>query len=115
MTQHDDRLPMEQMLAHAREAYDLIHGTTSAELREHRVLQLAVLKLIEIVGEAARRVSPGTQVRHPDVPWREAITTRNRISHGYDTVDYALVWDTVAGDFPPLIAALERALGSGPG
>ena len=64
---------------------------------------------MEIVGEAAGRVSPETQARFPGVPWREAIATRHRITHGYDVVDYDILWDTVLDDFPPLVAALEQA------
>jgi len=75
-----------------------------------RMFQLALLKLVEVVGEAARRVSPGGQTRYPDIPWRDAITTRNRISHEYDRIDYDIVWDTITDDFPPLVVALERAL-----
>jgi uncharacterized protein with HEPN domain len=65
---------------------------------------------VEVVGEAATRVSPATQARFPAVPWREAIATRHRITHGYDVVDYDILWDTVQDDFPPLIAALEPVL-----
>jgi uncharacterized protein with HEPN domain len=62
------------------------------------------------VGEAATRVSRETQVRFPSVPWREAVTTRHRITHGYDVIDHDILWDTVHEDFPALIAALEQAV-----
>jgi len=113
MSQHDDRLPMEQMLNHAREAVDLIRGLTPADLERNRMLQLALLQLVTIVGEAARRVSPEGQARFPEIPWREAIVTRNRVTHGYDTIDYMLVWNTIALDFPPLVTALEGAVSGG--
>ncbi len=75
-------------------------------------VRLALTRLVEIVGEAAGRVSPEAQARFPRVPWREAIATRHRITHGYDVVDYDILWDTVQDDFPPLVAALEKALGN---
>jgi uncharacterized protein with HEPN domain len=56
MTEHDDRLPMHQMLEHAREAVEMIRGRTRAELRENRMLQLALVHLVQVVGEAAIRV-----------------------------------------------------------
>ena len=112
MTEHDDRLPMHQMLEHAREAVEMIGERTLMELQTNRMFQLALLKLVEVVGEAARRVSPEGQTRYRDIPWRDAITTRNRLSHEYDRIDYEVVWGTIAEDFPPLVAALERALAS---
>ena len=110
MSEHDDRLPMQHMLEHAREAVEMTRDRTRADLLENRMFQLALLKLVEVVGEAARRVSPGGQTRYPDIPWRDAITTRNRISHEYDRIDYDIVWDTITDDFPPLVVALERVL-----
>jgi uncharacterized protein with HEPN domain len=94
MSQHDDRLPIEHMLSGAREAVDLIRGLGRTDLERNRTLQLALLQLITIVGEAARRVSAERQARLPEVPWREAIVTRNRVTHGYDTIDYTLIWNT---------------------
>lgn len=114
MSQHDDRVPMSQMVEHAREALDMIRGLTRDHLRGNRLLQLGLVKLIEIVGEAARRVSAETQARYPEVPWRQAIATRDRLTHGYDVIDYDVVWDTIAEDFPPLVAALERLLSERP-
>lgn len=110
MSEHDDRVPMRHMLDHAREAVAMIGGRTRQEIASDRTFQLALTHLVEIVGEAATRVSPETRDRYPDIPWRQAINMRNRITHGYDVVDHDLVWDTVKEDFPPLIETLERAL-----
>lgn len=101
---------MRDMLAHAREARSLIDGRNEDDLHTNRLLQLEITRLVEIVGEAANRVSPEGWRRWPEIPWREAITTRNRIVHQYDQIDYRIVWGTVRDDFPLLIAALERAL-----
>ncbi len=113
MSEHDDRLPMHQMLEHAREAMDTIRDRSRSELATNRLLQLALVYLLQTVGEAATRVSRAGQVRYPDIPWSKAIGTRHRMAHGYDRIDYDVVWDTIAGDFPGLIAALERALSTG--
>jgi uncharacterized protein with HEPN domain len=98
------------MLEHAKEALSLVSGRSREELHSHRMLQLALTRLVEIVGEAAGRVSPETQSRFPTVPWREAIATRHRIIHGYYLVDCDILWDTVQDDLPPLVAALEGVL-----
>ena len=114
MTEHDDRLPMYQMLEHAREAVEMIRGRSRAELRTNRMLQLALVHLIQVVGAAATRVSRAGQARYPEIPWGKTITTRHRMVHAYDTIDYDVVWDTIAEDFPPLVEALERALAGEP-
>ena len=111
MSDHDDRLPMHQMLEHAREAVEMIRGRTRTELQASRLLQLALVHLVQVVGGSGpARVSRAGQTTHPEVPWGKAITTRHRMVHGYDTIDYDVVWDTIAEDFPPLVAALERVL-----
>src|SRR5215813_14597174 len=102
MSEHDDRLPMLQMLEHAREAVEMTRGRTPAELATNRMLQLALVHLVQIVGEAATRVSGVAQRKHPEVAWAQAIATRHRVVHGYDRIDYSVVWDTITEDFPPL-------------
>jgi uncharacterized protein with HEPN domain len=114
MTEHDDRLPMHQMLEHAREAVEMIREHPRTDVQTNRMLQLALAHLVQTVGEAATRVSAAARVRYPDVPWGQAITTRHRMVHSYDRIDYNVVWDTIADDFPPLVAALEQALASEP-
>jgi uncharacterized protein with HEPN domain len=110
MSQHDERLPLHEMLEHTREALQMIEGRERA-VRTNRMLQLSLNYLILTVGEAATRVSSAGRARHPNVPFAKTAATRNFIAHGYNRIDYDVVWDTVAADFPPLVAALERALG----
>ena len=68
---------------------------------------MALTRLVEIVSEAANRVSDVTRQAQADIPWPRIIGMRNRLVHGYDVIDYDLLWDTVTSDLPPLIAALE--------
>ena len=95
------------MLISARDAVTFIDGLTVERFRASRMHQLAVLKALETVGEAAARLSEKTKAVHPDIPWREIIGMRNRLVHGYFEVDLEKVWDTVREDLPPLIASLE--------
>jgi len=94
------------MLDHAREAASLVKGKKRQDLDADRVLQLALVRLVEIVGEAAGRVSKGFQSRHTEIPWPQIIGTRNRLIHGYDFIDLDVLWQTVAEDLPALIAEL---------
>lgn len=114
MSRHDDQVYFKHMLDHAREAADMMAGKSLTDLRRDRMLELALVRLMEIIGEAASKVSDKTKYSHPQIPWREMIGMRNRLIHGYDTVDPKVLWDTIAFDLPPLIAHLEKAVGDSP-
>lgn len=94
------------MLDHAREAVEMAQGCTLEDLHARRQLNLALVRLVEIIGEAANRVSESTRTSHPDIPWREIIAMRNRVIHGYDSIDFKVLWDVIQFDLPPLIASL---------
>jgi uncharacterized protein with HEPN domain len=98
------------MLEHAREAVLMIEGKERSDLRSERMLELSLIRLIEVVGEAAARVSPNSQTTYSYIPWPQVIGMRNRLIHGYDQVDLDVLWDTIEDDFPPLIAELEKIL-----
>ncbi|MBL7134175.1 MAG: DUF86 domain-containing protein [Phycisphaerae bacterium] len=108
MTQHDDAVRLRHMLEHAREAVGLSEGKSRASLSAERTLELSLTRLVEIVGEAAARVSRAAQERYPEIPWAEIIGLRNRLIHGYDAVDLDILWDIIEIDLPPLIASLEK-------
>ena len=110
MSQHDDQVYLKHMLDHAREAVEMVAGKTQADLAQHRMLELALIRLVEIIGEAATRVGSEMKSSNPQVPWREIIGMRNRLTHGYDTVDLKVLWDTIAEDLPPLITDLEKII-----
>ena len=103
----DDAAYLLDMLFAARDPVDFVDGLSYDDYLGNRRHQLAVLKAVEIVGEAASRLSAETKERHPDLPWREIVGMRNRLVHAHFEVDLRLVWDTVQGDLPPLIASLE--------
>lgn len=73
-------------------------------------LQLALVRLLEIVGEACAHLSPALRERHPDVPWRAAANMRNRVIHGYFEIDLDLVWAAAASEMPNLAEAARAAL-----
>lgn len=110
MTQHDDLTRIRHMLDYSREAVEMLGGMAPEDLRRNRMLQLALVRLVEIVGEAASRVSDAGQRRYPSIPWQKARGMRNRLVHGYDMIDLRVLWDTITDDLPPLIAELERIL-----
>lgn len=91
MPRHDDTIPLFHMLNHAGEAVAMIAGKEPESLAKERMLELALVRLVEIVGEAAGRVSPAGQVKYAEIPWREVIGMRNRLVPGYDSVDLAVL------------------------
>ena len=106
MSKRDDQVSLKDMLGHACEAVELLGKTGRENLGRNRIMQLALTRLVEIVGEAANRVSPETRQQTSAIPWPQIIGMRNRLVHGYDVIDYELLWDTVTNDLAPLIAAL---------
>jgi uncharacterized protein with HEPN domain len=70
------------------------------------ILRLAVTKLVDIVGEAAKQVSEATRNAHPSVPWSAAARIPDRLTHHYFDVDLDMLWATITEDFPPLLDAL---------
>jgi len=110
MSRLDDTTSLRQMLDHAAEALAFARGRTRDDLSADRTLQLVVTRLLEVLGEAARRVSEAARSAHPEVPWREIVGLRNRLIHGYDYIDFDLLWDIIEHDLPRLVAQLQAIL-----
>jgi uncharacterized protein with HEPN domain len=110
MTQHDPIVRMKHMRDHAREAVEMLGDRTLEQFRNDRVLQLALVQLVEIVGEAASRVSQATRDLHPSIPWQLAADMRNKLIHGYDVIEFEIVFDTVRNDLPTIVTSLDPAI-----
>jgi uncharacterized protein with HEPN domain len=103
-----DETRLRDMLDEARRARRFVEGKTRADLSTgDQMLGFAVVRALEIIGEAANKVSQETRDTLPQVRWGDIIGMRNRIVHDYANVDYNIVWDVVVYDLPVLIAALE--------
>jgi uncharacterized protein with HEPN domain len=101
---------LEDMLAAARDAMDFAKGRSAADLQTDRMFFLALVKAVEIVGEAASRVSEETRTQHPQIEWAGIIGMRNILVHAYASIDGDELWVTVQEDLPHLIAELERII-----
>src|SRR5690348_3796029 len=111
LPERDAALLLDMLIAarNAREfAQDLDHDT----FLESKLHQNAVIRAIEVIGEAARRVSDGSRTQVPEIPWRQIIAMRHRLIHGYEDVRLDVVWAVVQDDLPPLISALETIVPS---
>lgn len=110
MTLHDPLARLRHMRDHAQEAVDMLGDKTLDELRSDRMLQLALVQLIEIVGEAASQAPAAVRDAHPAIPWQLAADMRNKLIHGYDLIEYTIVYDTVTEDLPHLVQQLDAIL-----
>jgi uncharacterized protein with HEPN domain len=108
-----DRVRLQHMLDAAREALEFASSSCREELERDRKLVLALVKDIEIVGEAAYQVSEETRELLPDLPWEDMIAMRHRLVHGYFDIDLDVLWQTVQQDLPLLVEKLKAALRAG--
>ena len=110
MTQHNDAIRLRHMLDYSRKATAMLQGKTREDLNKDEVLCLALTRVVEIIGEAAAKVSPAIQQNHKLIPWSQIIGLRNRLVHGYDAVDLDILSDIIQYDLPPLIKQLEATI-----
>jgi uncharacterized protein with HEPN domain len=112
MSRHDDSVRLRHMLDAARKAVALLAAKSRAQVAADEIGQLALARLLEIVGEAAGRVSSEYRAAHPELPWTEMNGLRNRLAHAYFDIDLDVLLDVVARDLPPLVSRIEGLLGA---
>ncbi|PIQ97886.1 MAG: hypothetical protein COV67_01880 [Nitrospinae bacterium CG11_big_fil_rev_8_21_14_0_20_56_8] len=110
MRDKKDTVRLKHMLDAAREALAFAREKSRPTLNTDRMLLLALVKSIEIVGEAASGLSEICRNQYPAIPWRNIINMRHRLIHAYFDINPDVVWNTVAEDLPPLMAELEKIL-----
>ena len=104
-----DRVRLQHMLEAARQARAFVTGRSRADLDTDAMLMHALNHAVQVIGEAASRVSEQGRVRVPGVPWPKVVGMRHRLVHGYWMVNLDLLWEVALRDLPPLVAALEAA------
>ena len=114
MRPREDEVRLRHMLDYASEAIQLATNRSRSDLEDDRTLNLSLVRLVEVVGEAASRVTAEGRRRTPQIPWVEIVSLRNRLIHGYDAVDFDILWDIVTDDLPPLVHFLRDALAEPP-
>lgn len=106
----DDRIRIAHMIEAAETACRFISGRSRADLDTDQMLVFALVRAIEIVGEAASKVSVATQQTSSDLPWRLIVGMRNRLVHAYFDVDHEIVWRTATEELPQLLPVLRALL-----
>jgi uncharacterized protein with HEPN domain len=107
-----DAVRLRHMREAAATALEMAAGCERADLSTNTMLAMALTRCLEILGEAASKVSAEASARFPAIPFVKIVAMRNRLIHAYFDVDLDIVWTTVSEDLPALLPALDRALAS---
>ena len=105
----DDRVRVQHMLEAARDVVLLSAHRARDDLRTDMLLRRAMVNAIQEIGEAAAKVSPVGRTRVAGIPWPAVVRMRNRLVHGYDEIDFDIVWKVATEEAPALIVVLEAA------
>ena len=96
------------MIEAARKAIAFAGGKTRTDLDDDEMLRFALVKLVEIVGEAAKQVTTETRAEYPSVAWVEAARMRDRLVHHYFDINLDVLWSTVREDLPAILRSLPE-------
>ena len=107
----DDTLYLVHMVEHARKVRDRVSRLDRSGFDADEDVRLALTHLIQVIGEAARLVTPTTRAKHPALPWTLVTGMRHRIVHDYVHINYDVVWQTAITSIPALLAELEPTIG----
>jgi uncharacterized protein with HEPN domain len=105
-----DAIRLRHMLDATREAISFIQNRTRNDLDADRMLVLSLVKSLEIIGEAATKVTKETKEKFRQIPWDAIVSMRNRLIHGYFDIDLDIVWKTTTQDLPSLLGELEKII-----
>lgn len=103
---------LKHMLDASRAAVEHLTGKERADLDTNRTVLSAVVRELEIIGEAANSIPTVFKKKHPGIPWKQMIAMRNRLIHAYFDIDHDIVWVTAKDHLPILIQQLEQLLES---
>jgi uncharacterized protein with HEPN domain len=106
----DDNARLRHMLDSARQAVRFVENKSRADMDTNEMLALAIFRCLEVIGEAASRITKERRRELPQIPWSTVISLRNRIIHTYFDIDLDIVWSTTTQNLPQLIAELETII-----
>jgi len=114
MSERDDLAPLHDIDAALKRMLRFVAGLDKAGFLANEEKCYAVLAQLVIIGEAANRLPESLREASPTIPWRQIIGTRNRVVHGYDVIDWNIVWDVASVHGPALQRAIQELLGAPP-
>ncbi len=111
MRKPDDTARLGHILDAISRIESYVDGVDKAAFLSNAMMQDAIMRQIEIIGEASRHISEQMQEDHPEAPWFEMRAIRNKIAHDYMEINTDIIWDTVHNDLPALKSVIENLLG----
>ena len=108
--QEKDKIRIGHIISAAEEAIDMLGDKSLDEFENNRMLVLSLIKEIEIIGEAAAKISKQTKAEYSRISWEDIVGMRNYLIHVDLDVDYKMIWDTVKYDLPPLLEEAKRSM-----
>ena len=103
-----DKIRILHMIESSKKAQEFLADKTYDELQRNEQLSFAIVRALEIVGEAASQITQETRDKYPNIPWRNIISMRNKLIHAYFDINYRIVWSAVKEDIPQLLQHLEN-------
>lgn len=103
----EDRIGVRHMIEAAEQAIEFVAGHDRTDLDTNRMLLFAVVRAIEVIGEAASKISEATRAGHSAVPWKAIVGMRNRLVHAYFDINAQVVWETVTVEIPEVLSHLR--------
>ena len=107
----EDRARIFHMIEAADAVADFVFGRNRTDLDSDRMLLFALVRAVEVFGEAAAKVSPETRAATASIPWTEIVAMRNRLIHAYFEVNRTILWKTATEEIPELVPALRGLIG----
>jgi uncharacterized protein with HEPN domain len=105
--QHEDAVRIGHMIEAAEDALRFITGRARSDLDTDRMLLFALVRAVEIIGEAATKVSDETRSAHAEIPWKAIVGMRNRLVHAYFDIDADILWVAATVEIPALLAQVK--------
>lgn len=103
-----DSARVSHILEAAQDISEFLDGKDRASLNSDKMLFYAVIRAIEIIGEATSQISSETRSRYPGLPWKDAVGMRNQLIHAYLNVDPDIVWKTATAAIPEFVSEIRR-------
>ncbi len=110
MNSREDAVRLQHMLDAVHQILKFTEGCSREDLDNNEMLALAVVRLIEIIGEAARNISLDVQLASPEIPWHQIKGIRNRLAQVYFDIDLDVIWGIVTNELGPLTQSIENLL-----